>query len=108
MLSMHELHAGLFLATHTVGEALKGGRLVAAVMAREGYNVFPAASYGTAHARAALPNDTAVSAQHNRGSPGDSTWLHLFTHLRFGDIQEEAVVSRGSGCVTRAALAWSI
>lgn len=34
--------AGLFLAPQTVGEALKGGRLVAAVMSQEGYLVSPA------------------------------------------------------------------
>jgi hypothetical protein len=34
-------HAGLFLAPQTTGEALKGGRLVAEVMAREGYTVIP-------------------------------------------------------------------
>lgn len=33
---------GLFLGPQMVGEALKGGRLVAAVMAAEGYNVVPA------------------------------------------------------------------
>ncbi len=33
--------AGLFLAPATTGEALKGGRLVAEVMAREGLRVIP-------------------------------------------------------------------
>ena len=32
---------GLFMASQTTGEALKGGRLVAEVMAREGYKVVP-------------------------------------------------------------------
>lgn len=34
---------GLFLAPQTTGEALKGGRLVAEVLSRDGYNVIPAA-----------------------------------------------------------------
>lgn len=33
--------AGLFLAPQMVGEALKGGRLVASVMAAEGFEVVP-------------------------------------------------------------------
>lgn len=37
------VHAGLFLAPQMVGEALKGGRLVAEVMTREGYKVTPPA-----------------------------------------------------------------
>lgn len=36
--------AGLFLAPQMVGEALKGGRLVARVMADAGYTVIPAPS----------------------------------------------------------------
>ena len=39
----HVHGAGLFLAPQMVGEALKGGRLVAEVMTREGYEVAPAA-----------------------------------------------------------------
>jgi hypothetical protein len=35
------LAQGLFLAPQTTGEALKGGRLVAEVMHREGYSVAP-------------------------------------------------------------------
>lgn len=35
------LSSGLFLAPQTTGEALKGGRLVAEVMHREGYKVIP-------------------------------------------------------------------
>jgi len=35
--------AGLWLAPQMVGEALKGGRLAAQVLAREGFNVIPAA-----------------------------------------------------------------
>lgn len=34
---------GLFLAPQTVGEALKGGRLVAETLTREGFHVIPAA-----------------------------------------------------------------
>lgn len=33
--------AGLFMAPQTTGEALKGGRLVAEVLHREGYHVIP-------------------------------------------------------------------
>mmetsp|Transcript_6759 Transcript_6759/g.18121 ORF Transcript_6759/g.18121 Transcript_6759/m.18121 type:complete len:518 (-) Transcript_6759:597-2150(-) len=40
--TLHTLFQGLFLAPQTTGEALKGGRLVAEVMHREGYNVMPA------------------------------------------------------------------
>ena len=36
------LLAGLWLAPQMVGEALKGGRLAAAVLAKEGFNVIPA------------------------------------------------------------------
>lgn len=38
---MMALVAGLFLAPQTTGEALKGGRLVAEVMARQGYTAIP-------------------------------------------------------------------
>lgn len=38
------MHAGLQLAPQFVGEALKGGRLVAEVMARQGYTVTPAST----------------------------------------------------------------
>eukprot|EP00983_Pelagomonas_calceolata_P052157 1142707-Pelagomonas_calceolata.AAC.11 len=41
--------AGLFLAPQTTGEALKGGRLVAEVMHREGYNVMPAPGWFQPH-----------------------------------------------------------
>lgn len=34
--------AGLWLAPQMVGEALKGGRLAAQVLSREGFNVIPA------------------------------------------------------------------
>jgi hypothetical protein len=34
--------AGLWLAPQMVGEAIKGGRLAAQVLSREGYNVIPA------------------------------------------------------------------
>jgi cystathionine beta-lyase family protein involved in aluminum resistance len=40
--TMRLMFQGLFAAPQTTGEALKGGRLVAAVMAREGYRVVPA------------------------------------------------------------------
>ncbi|GFH24813.1 uncharacterized protein HaLaN_22674 [Haematococcus lacustris] len=42
-------NAGLFLAPTTTGEALKGGRLVAEVMSREGYTVIPAPGLPTTH-----------------------------------------------------------
>jgi cystathionine beta-lyase family protein involved in aluminum resistance len=36
------MYQGLFMAPQTTGEAMKGGRLVAEVMSREGYEVIPA------------------------------------------------------------------
>lgn len=39
---MCHLPAGLWLAPQMVGEALKGGRLAAEVLSREGFNVIPA------------------------------------------------------------------
>ena len=65
------LRAGLFLAPQMVGEALKGGRLVAGVMAREGYAAFPGAASGAAAAPAAEVAAAAAPAQRN-GAPGES------------------------------------
>lgn len=39
---MYHLPAGLWLAPQMVGEALKGGRLAAEVLSKEGFNVIPA------------------------------------------------------------------
>jgi len=36
------MYQGLFLASQTTGESLKGGRLVAEVLSREGFSVYPA------------------------------------------------------------------
>ncbi|KAL6755711.1 putative methionine gamma-lyase [Haematococcus lacustris] len=47
--TMRLLFQGLFLAPTTTGEALKGGRLVAEVMSREGYKVIPAPGLPTTH-----------------------------------------------------------
>ncbi|KAJ9522944.1 hypothetical protein QJQ45_023745, partial [Haematococcus lacustris] len=47
--TMRLLFQGLFLAPTTTGEALKGGRLVAEVMSREGYTVIPAPGLPTTH-----------------------------------------------------------
>jgi len=78
--TMRLIFQGLFMGPQATGEALKGGRLVAEVMAREGYAVVPAPASASA-AFAALSSSSPSSSSSSSSSLPDGGGAAAFASL---------------------------
>jgi hypothetical protein len=79
---------GLFQAPHTTGEAIKGGRLVAAVMQRLGFTVTPA----LAAAGGASSSSSANGSNGSNGSNGNGNGNGTSGHDQQQQQQQQALL----------------